>query len=126
MADDPEYEALDFAAASATMSQAAAAHPFGPVPLAVIAHGEPFGLIEEDLGLPPQTLERAWRAAQEALARLAPRARFVVATESALRPAPAAGAGDRSGPRGRGGGARPGELGDGGREPRAASREPAA
>ena len=83
MAGYPGYETLDFAAASAAMGEAAAARPLGPVPLAVIAHGQPFGLTEEDLGFPPEALERAWRAAQEGLARLAPGARFVVATESA-------------------------------------------
>ena len=83
MAVYPEYETLDFAAASATMRAAAAAHPLGPIPLVVIAKGQPFGLKAEDLGFPPEALERAWRAAQEGLATLSPRAHFEVAEESA-------------------------------------------
>jgi pimeloyl-ACP methyl ester carboxylesterase len=82
MAGYPEYETIDFAAASAAMDDAAAAHPLGPVPLVVIAKGQPFGLNEEDLGFPPEELERAWRAAQEGLATLAPPGRFEVAAES--------------------------------------------
>jgi pimeloyl-ACP methyl ester carboxylesterase len=80
MAGYPEYETVDFAAASATMR---AAHPLGPIPLVVIAHGQPFGLQAEDLGFPPEALEKAWRAAQEGLASLSPRGRFEVAEESA-------------------------------------------
>lgn len=83
MASYPEYETLDFAAASAPMREAAAAHPLRPMPLVVIAHGQPFGLQAEDLGFPPETLERAWRTAQEGLATLSPRARFEVTEESA-------------------------------------------
>jgi pimeloyl-ACP methyl ester carboxylesterase len=82
MSEYPDYETVDFAAASAAMSDAAAAHPLGPVPLAVIAKGQPFGLNEEDLGFPPEELERAWRAAQEGLAALAPAARLEIAAES--------------------------------------------
>jgi pimeloyl-ACP methyl ester carboxylesterase len=83
MASYPEYETLDFAAASAAMSAAAAAHPLGPIPLVVIAHGQPFGLKADELGFLPEVLERAWRAAQEGLATLSPRSRFEVAEESA-------------------------------------------
>jgi hypothetical protein len=60
----------------------AAARSLGPVPLVVIAHGQPFGLAEADLGFPPEALERAWRAAQEGLATLAPGAQFVEATRA--------------------------------------------
>lgn len=83
MASYPEYETLDFAAASTTMSAAASAHPLGTIPLVVIAKGQPFGLKAADLGFPPEELERAWRAAQEGLATLSPRGRFEVAEESA-------------------------------------------
>lgn len=83
MADYPEYETLDFAAASAEMEQAASMQPLGPLPLVVIAHAEPFGLTTEQLGFPPEVLEKAWRSAQEGLATLAPDSRFVIAEESA-------------------------------------------
>ncbi|MCC6313710.1 MAG: alpha/beta hydrolase [Thermomicrobiales bacterium] len=82
MADDPDYETIDFAAASATMRAAAESHPLGLIPLVVLAHGQPFGLTANDLGFPPDDLERAWRTAQEGLVGLAPGARFVVAMES--------------------------------------------
>ena len=77
------YETIDFAAASATMTRAAEVQPLQSMPVAVLAHGEPFGLSEEQLGFSPDALEAAWRAAQEQLATLTPTARFVIATESA-------------------------------------------
>jgi pimeloyl-ACP methyl ester carboxylesterase len=90
LAGNPEFEALgfayetiDFAAASATMTRAAEARPLRPMPVAILAHGEPFGLNEEQLGFSPDALEVAWRAAQEQLATLTPTAHFVVAKESA-------------------------------------------
>ena len=83
MAGYPEYETLDFAAASAAMGDAAAAHPLDAVPVAVIAKGQPFGLTAQALGFPPEALERAWRTAQEGLAALTPGGRFEVAAESA-------------------------------------------
>jgi pimeloyl-ACP methyl ester carboxylesterase len=77
-----DLETLDFAAASAAIRQAAAAQPLPAVPLAVLAKGQPFGLSEDQLGFPPEALELAWRAAQERLATLVPRARYTVAAES--------------------------------------------
>ncbi len=77
------YETLDFVAASATMRHAAAAQSRRPLPVAVLAHGQPFGLSEEQLGFSPEALEQAWRAAQEALAALVPGTRYTVATASA-------------------------------------------
>jgi pimeloyl-ACP methyl ester carboxylesterase len=75
-------ETIDFAAASAAMRQAAGAQPLPAVPLAVLAHSQPFGLSEDQLGFSPEALEVAWRAAQERLATLVPRSRYTVATES--------------------------------------------
>ncbi|MGH2599333.1 MAG: alpha/beta fold hydrolase, partial [Dehalococcoidia bacterium] len=83
LADYPELETLDFAAVSATMRRAAAAQPLPPLPMAVLAHGQPFGLTEAELGFSPGALETAWRAAEEELATLVPGASFTVATESA-------------------------------------------
>jgi pimeloyl-ACP methyl ester carboxylesterase len=77
------YETLDFDAVSTTMRRAAAARPLRAMPLAVLAHGQPFGLSAEQLGFSPDALETAWRAAQEQLATLVPDASFTVATESA-------------------------------------------
>jgi pimeloyl-ACP methyl ester carboxylesterase len=83
MADDANYETLDFAAASAAMGTAAAAHPLPALPLVVLAHGQPFGVPASGLGFPPEVLEGAWRTAQEQLAMLVPDGRFVIAKESA-------------------------------------------
>jgi pimeloyl-ACP methyl ester carboxylesterase len=77
-----DLETLDFPAASAAMRQAAAAQPLPAMPLAVLAHGQPFGLTDAELGFSPEALEVAWRAAQQRLATLVPRARYFVATES--------------------------------------------
>ena len=78
-----DYETLDFAAASAAMRRAAAARPLPPMPLAVLAKGQPFGIPAEALGFDPDALDRAWASAQEHLATLVPGARFVIAGESA-------------------------------------------
>jgi pimeloyl-ACP methyl ester carboxylesterase len=83
MAEYVDYETLDFAAASEVMATAAGEQPLPALPLVVIAHGQPFGVPESGLGFPPETLEVAWRTAQEQLARRVPDSRFVVAEESA-------------------------------------------
>lgn len=82
MADYAGYETIDFAAATESMAQAAAAHPLPPLPLFVLARGQPLGPTEEQLGFSPEVLETAWRAAAEDLAALSPRSRFLVAPES--------------------------------------------
>jgi pimeloyl-ACP methyl ester carboxylesterase len=76
-------ETLDFAAVSGEMRQAKAATPLGAMPLAVLAHGQPFGLPEQELGFSPDALETAWSAAQRGLATLEPDARYFVAGDSA-------------------------------------------
>jgi pimeloyl-ACP methyl ester carboxylesterase len=83
MAGYPVYETIDFAAATASVTDAAATHPLPPLPIFVLARGLPLGLTEEQLGFPPEALETAWHAAQADLADLSPRSRFTVATESA-------------------------------------------
>ncbi len=77
-----DYETIDFGAGFATMAAAEAAQPLPPLPLVVLARGQPYGLTEEALGFPPAVFEEAWRASQERLARLTPDARLVVAAES--------------------------------------------
>jgi len=83
LAGYPELETLDFAAVSAAMSEAEATSPLGTMPLAVLAHAQPFGVSEEALGFSPAAFEAAWHPAQEGLATLVPSARFFVASDSA-------------------------------------------
>lgn len=78
-----ELETIDFVAASAAMRAAAAANPLPTLPLAVLAHSEPFGLTAAELGFSPEVLETGWRAAQVDLGQLVPRARYFVADASA-------------------------------------------
>jgi pimeloyl-ACP methyl ester carboxylesterase len=82
LADYPELETIDFAAASTTMRRAAAATPLARIPLAVVSKGQPFGMPAEVLGFDPAALESAWVAAQDGLAALLPDARHLTATES--------------------------------------------
>jgi pimeloyl-ACP methyl ester carboxylesterase len=77
-----DLETIDFAGASAAMQRAAAAQSLGSLPLAVLAKGQSFGLTDAELGFSAEALDRAWRAAQERLATLVPRARYSVAGES--------------------------------------------
>lgn len=83
LAPYPHLETLNFSAASATMRHAAMADPLRPMPLAVLAHGQPFGVSASGLGFSPDILEKAWRTAQEELVTLVPKARFTIARESA-------------------------------------------
>ena len=76
-------ETIDFANASATVRAAAASQPLPDLPVAVLAAGQGFGISAAELGFTPAALDRAWRATQERLARLVPRARYTVATGSA-------------------------------------------
>jgi pimeloyl-ACP methyl ester carboxylesterase len=77
-----DLETLDFAAVSGTVRQAVAAQPLPVLPLAVLAKSQSFGISEDELGFSPEALDGAWRAAQERLATLVPRARYTVASES--------------------------------------------
>jgi pimeloyl-ACP methyl ester carboxylesterase len=78
-----DLETLDFDAASTAMRAASAGRSLTPLPLAVLSKRQPFGIPAEALGFDPDELDRAWARAQEQLVTLAPRARHVVATESA-------------------------------------------
>jgi pimeloyl-ACP methyl ester carboxylesterase len=77
-----DLETIEFDGASAAMREAAVAQPLPALPLAVLAHGQSFGLSADQLGFAPEALEVAWRAAQERLATLVPRSRFSVAAAS--------------------------------------------
>ncbi len=83
LADYPDLETVDFAAASDIMAQAALDHPLTGIPLYVVTAGLPFGIPEEDLGFSPDALQEAWTTAQDQLGALLSDARHVIATESA-------------------------------------------
>ncbi|HEU5433877.1 MAG TPA: alpha/beta hydrolase [Thermomicrobiales bacterium] len=78
-----DLESVDFGAASATMRQAAAAHPLRRMPLIVLSRGKPVQLpphVPADFS--PAAFETAWRAGQNQLAALEPDARHVIAADS--------------------------------------------
>lgn len=83
MAGYADYETIDFGIAVETMAEAAQTNPLPPIPLFVLARGQPLGLTEEILGFSPETFEAAWRASEEDLATLSPLSRFAVAANSA-------------------------------------------
>ncbi|HEU0116923.1 MAG TPA: alpha/beta hydrolase [Thermomicrobiales bacterium] len=78
-----DLEMVDFGAASATMRQAAAAHPWRRMPLVVLSRAKPVALppsVPADFS--PAAFEAAWRAGQNQLAALEPDARHVIAAAS--------------------------------------------
>ena len=79
----PHLETLDVDASFAQMRIAAAKTPYQDKPLVVITRTEPFGIPESSLGFSPDTLEKAWLAAQMDLIALTPGARHLVADQSA-------------------------------------------
>ncbi len=79
-----EIETLDVNASLDQIEKAAAAEPLRPIPLFVLTQGQPFDLspwqpLPADF---PGALNKAWHAAQDALATLAPNAKHTVATKS--------------------------------------------
>jgi pimeloyl-ACP methyl ester carboxylesterase len=82
LANDKDYETIDFAAAAQTIREATEAHPLAGIPLAVVSKTLPFGLDESSLGYDPIVLEHAWQTAQDRLATLVPGALHVPATKS--------------------------------------------
>src|SRR5881296_281722 len=80
-----DIETLDANASLDQMEKAASAEPLRPMPLFVLTQGQPFDLTPWQ-PLPadfPGALDKAWHAAQDELATLAPNARHRVATKSA-------------------------------------------
>jgi pimeloyl-ACP methyl ester carboxylesterase len=80
-----EIETLNVNASLDQMEKAAAAKPLRPIPLVVLTQGQPFDLspwkpLPADF---PRALDKAWHAAQDALATLAPHAKHRIATKSA-------------------------------------------
>lgn len=65
------------------MRRAQRKHPLRDIPLSVISKGLPFGLPDDLPGdLTPALLERAWRTAQDKLAKLTPHAVHLIAKRS--------------------------------------------
>jgi pimeloyl-ACP methyl ester carboxylesterase len=81
--DYPDLEQNRFVRSFAQMRRAQRKHPLRDIPLSVISKGRPFGL-PDDLpgGLTPAVLERAWRTAQDKLAKLTPHAVHLIAKRS--------------------------------------------
>ena len=81
--DYPDLERIRFGRSFAQMRRAQRKHPLRDIPLSVISKGLPFGLPDGlPGGLTPAVLERAWRHAQDELAKLTPDARHVIAKRS--------------------------------------------
>jgi pimeloyl-ACP methyl ester carboxylesterase len=79
-----DIETLDVNASLDQMEKAASTEPLRPMPLFVLTQGQPFDLTPWQ-PLPadfPGALNKAWHAAQDALATLAPKAKHKIATKS--------------------------------------------
>ena len=79
-----DIETLDVDASLDQIEKAASAEPLRPMPLFVLRQGQPFDLSPWQ-SLPadfPGALNKAWHAAQDALATLAPNAKHKIATKS--------------------------------------------
>jgi pimeloyl-ACP methyl ester carboxylesterase len=79
-----EIETLDVNASLDQIEKAATAKPLRPIPLVILTQDQPFDLspwqpLPADF---PGALNKAWHAAQDALATLAPNAKHTVATKS--------------------------------------------
>ena len=79
-----DIETLDVNASLDQMEKAASAEPLRPMPLFVLTQGQPFDLspwqpLPADF---PGALNKAWHAAQDALATLVPNAKHKTATKS--------------------------------------------
>ncbi len=77
-----DVETLPWGGDNAVVREATAATPLAPMPLAVLAHGQPFPLPADVQGFTSRGLEALLRAANEDLATLVPSARFFVAADS--------------------------------------------
>jgi hypothetical protein len=81
--DYPDLERIRFVRSFEQMRRAKRSDPLPDIPLSVISKGLPFGLPDGlPGGLTPAVLERAWRRAQDRLAKLTPDAVHVVARRS--------------------------------------------
>jgi pimeloyl-ACP methyl ester carboxylesterase len=83
--DLPGYgplETVPYASGFPAMRQAAAASPLRPMPLAVLSHGIPFVITEQQLGFAPSLYEQAQLRAYHELAALVPDGRLYIASDS--------------------------------------------
>ena len=79
-----DIETLDVNASLDQMEKAGSTEPLRPMPLFVLTQGQPFDLSPWQ-PLPanfPAALNKAWHAAQDSLATLAPNAKHKIATKS--------------------------------------------
>jgi len=77
------YRDLETLTWDASIAQMQAAKPLRPLPLVVLCHGRPFQLPPTlPAGFSAAAYERAWRAAQNGLARLEPGTPHIIATAS--------------------------------------------
>jgi pimeloyl-ACP methyl ester carboxylesterase len=84
-ADYPALERLDIFTSAAQLRRATRARPLRPMPLVVLARGQPPAGAPPAQVVPPEVaaqLEPAWAAAQARLAALVPDAHYVLAAES--------------------------------------------
>lgn len=79
--DYGDVETIPWGGDNEVMRAAAAASPLRPMPLAVLAHGIPFG-VPEDSDITGDELESSLRKTSELKANLVPNARFMLAAES--------------------------------------------
>jgi pimeloyl-ACP methyl ester carboxylesterase len=75
-------EDYDVSGLDAVMSEAASTAPLGDMPLAVVAHGLPWGVPASISGFSPEAMDSAWYLAEKNLALLVPYSRFFVADDS--------------------------------------------
>jgi pimeloyl-ACP methyl ester carboxylesterase len=77
-----DVETLPWGMDNAVVREAVAASPLRPMPLAILAHGKSFPILEDSQEFPAAEFEEYVRAANKAKTALVPDARFTVATES--------------------------------------------
>jgi pimeloyl-ACP methyl ester carboxylesterase len=77
-----DLETLPWGADNAVVRKAVSAHPLPPMPLAVLAHGKPFGVPADSQGFSAAELEGYIQAANESKSMLVPNTRYWVASES--------------------------------------------
>jgi pimeloyl-ACP methyl ester carboxylesterase len=75
-------EDYDVSGLDSLVSGATATVPLGNMPVAVVAHGQPWGVPASTSGFAPEAMDSAWHLAEKNLVTLVPNARFVLARDS--------------------------------------------
>lgn len=75
-------EDYDVSGLDSLMAEAATAIPLGNMPVAVVAHGQPWGVPASTSGFAPEAMDSAWYLAEKDLATVVPYARFFLAKDS--------------------------------------------